>query len=379
MLFRVVLLAIALFAAALPVAVTAQDQVPAPAGAAILAEGWALLAKGDAAGAALIAWQALARDQHSAAALVLAVDADLARGGASAGLNTYEKWLGSRRVDDAYVLRRVARAMLAESSGKQPNAKAALEALKALAADGDQEAAASLELAAFSNGFGETRALASMGNERAVNILIAQLGSFPGSKTPIIDALGDSGSKLPVPHLKALLSDQNDLNRAAAADALGRLGATEAIPQLRPLLNDQIFMVKLKAAGALFRLNDSSGLPLLTDIAASEHAAIRVAAARELASQPDTLWQSLVRTLTSDPDPVVRLEAARLIAPYDQPLAKSVLDALMRDGNIGIREAATGVLVERVASDFATLRALLGSSDVATRVKAAGRILELTR
>jgi len=51
----------------------------------------------------------------------------------------------------------------------------------------------------------------------------------------------------------------------------------------------------------------------------------------------------------------------------------------MQDSNIGIREAASGVLVEGVASDFATLRTLLRSGDLVVRVKAAGRILELTR
>jgi hypothetical protein len=71
--------------------------------------------------------------------------------------------------------------------------------------------------------------------------------------------------------------------------------------------------------------------------------------------------------------------AAKLIAPYDQPLAKAVLDGLMRDSNVSIRDAASGVLVERVVADVATLRALLRSDGVAVRVKAAGRILELTR
>ena len=76
---------------------------------------------------------------------------------------------------------------------------------------------------------------------------------------------------------------------------------------------------------------------------------------------------------------MVRMEAARLIAPYDQPLASSVLEALMRDGNIGIREEASTIFVERVAGDFRALRGLLRSGDVGVRVQAAARILELTR
>lgn len=365
--------------AALPAgAAVPQAPVPANAEAALLADGWARLSKGDAAGAALVAAQALTRDPLSAAAAALAVDADLARGGTTAGLNTYEKWLGTRRLDDGYVLRRVARALLREATRKQPNVTARLEALRALAGDGDGDALATLQTAASSGGYFETRALAALGDERGVSRLIAQLASAP-SKGPIIDALAESGSKLAVPSMTVLLSDPSDVNRAAAADALGRLGATETIPQLRLLLEDRVFMVRLKAAGALFRLNDSEGLPFLNEVAQSEHAAIRVAAAREMASQPDTLWQSTVRGLTGDPDPVVRLEAAKLIAPYDQPLAQRVLDDLMRGGNIGLREAASRVLVEQVATDFATLRTLLRSGDLVVRVRAAGRILELTR
>ena len=335
--------------------------------------------QGDAPGAANVAAQQLARDPYNVAALVLLVDAELTRGGSTAGLGAYEKWLGNRRLDNGHALRRVARNLLLEAGdSKQPNAVARLEALKALAADGDLNAAAQLEQAATPTRIAETRALASIGNERAVKTLIGQLSKFPG-KTPIIEALGESGSQEAVPHLKPLLSDPNDMHRAAAAEALGRLGARDAANQLKQLLKDPHFTVRMKAAGALIRLNDMSGLALLTELAASEHAGVRVAAARELASQPDGAWQALVRSLTTDPDPAVRLEAARLIAPYDQPLASSVVEALMRDPNVGIREAASDVLVQRVASDFATLRRLLRSGDPLVRVRAAGRILEITR
>ena len=270
-------------------------------------------------------------------------------------------------------------ALLVETTRQKPVTASRIDALAALAADGDQDAATTLDQAMSTQGFAETRVLAAMGSTKAVKALIAQLDSMPGSKTPIINALGASGNKLAVPPLKALLADPNDLNRAAAAEALGQLGATETIRDLVPLLKDQVFTVKLKAAGALYRLNDPSGMSLLMELTGSEHAAIRIAAAAELAAQPDANWQSLVRGLATDPDPMVRLEAARLIAPYDQQLAINTLDGLMRDGNMAIRESASGVFVDRVAGDFAALRALLRSGDVAVRVKAASRILELTR
>src|SRR5262245_9541092 len=84
--------------------------------AAQLAQGWALLAKGDAGGAAGIASQELLRNPYSVAALALAVDAELVRGGPTPALTAYEKWLGNKRVDAPYALRRIARVVLVEAT-----------------------------------------------------------------------------------------------------------------------------------------------------------------------------------------------------------------------------------------------------------------------
>jgi HEAT repeat protein len=346
--------------------------------ATLLSRGWALIAKGDHAGAAGIAARALADDPNSSSALRLALEADVATGGATKALGTYERWLGKRALEDGYALRRISRAVLGEAV-KGPDPAARHEALVALMADGDREAAALLQQGAKSGQFRDVSAMAAAGDERALAVLLSQLHSTPGSKTAVIAAIAATRNRAAIPQLIPILKDPRDVNRAAAADALGQLGATEAIPQLKALLQDQFFAVKLKAAGALYRLNDPAGLPVLTEVASSEHASIRVAGAREMAANPDLSWQAMVRALTDDPDPVVRLEAARLIAPFDQPLAKRVLDGLLADANLGIREAAADVVVDRVAADITTLRKLLRSGDSRIRVGAAGRILELTR
>jgi HEAT repeat protein len=364
---------VALVALAAPQRASAQENE-----AAQLSRGWGLIAKGDAAGASALAARALAADRHSSPALGLAIEADLLLGGASRALATYERWLGTRALEDAYALRKIAGSVLREAV-KGGDGAARHEALVALMGDGDPGAAAALQQGAKNGTFRDVSAMAAAGDERSLAVLLSQLHSTPGSKTAVIAAIAAAGNRAAIPQLIPLLKDPRDVNRAAAADALGQLGANEAIPQLKALLEDQFFIVKLKAAGALYRLNDSSGLAVLTEVARSEHASIRVAGAREMASHPDLAWQSQVRTLTEDPDPVVRLEAARLIAPYDQPLAKRVLDGLLADANLGIREAAAEVIVDRVAADVATLRKLLKSGDGRIRVGAAGRILELTR
>jgi len=367
------------FAATTVVAVPAVAQDSENAEAAALARGWSALAGGDAASASAIANGVLGQNPGSAAALVLAVDAEVARAGAVAGLNVYESWLRGRPLDDAYVLRRVARALLVEVARGAEASQPKLEALKALTADGDPAAAAIVQAGVASGATPEARMMAALGDERAVRALLAQLETTPGGKGAIIASLGESRSPLALPALIHLLTDQLDINRMAAADALGQLGRTEAVAHLKPLLNDPVFTVKLAAARALHRLDDYSGVPFLQELARSEHAAVRIGALESFAEKPDPWWQGIARDLATDPDPAVRLDVARLMAPYDQALATRILQGLLSDQNPALREGAARVLAEDVASDFAALRGLLRSGDPGVRVQSAGRILQLTR
>jgi HEAT repeat protein len=136
----------------------------------------------------------------------------------------------------------------------------------------------------------------------------------------------------------------------------------------------------MAAASALYRLRDDSGLNLLEELLASDHAAVRLGAADAMSAQPPSpSWLSVVRALANDPDTTVQLRAARLIAPYDPQLAATVLERLRGAENPAIREEAGRTFVHRVAADFASLRRYLRSPDPLTTVRAASRILELTR
>jgi HEAT repeat protein len=98
-----------------------------------------------------------------------------------------------------------------------------------------------------------------------------------------------------------------------------------------------------------------------------------------MAVRPPASWLSVVRALTAESDPSIQLGAARLIAPYDPELAASVLERLSGSDNPAIREEAARVFVQRVAGDFPELRRYLRSSDPLAAVRAAARIIELTR
>jgi HEAT repeat protein len=361
-----------------PMAAQSGTPKPADGRAVALAQGWAAFAKGDLKEAASAGRRALADAPSSAAALALVVEVEIAGGGPRAGLDAYERWLGAKKVDAAYVLRRIANEYLQVAVRQRNGGAARLEALKALVADGDPAAVSSLANAAPNEAPTETRLLAALGDERAVRTLIAQLQTHP-DKLGTIKALVDSGSTLAVPALMDVLASGRDDDRAAAVDALGRLGARQAIDRIKPLLEHPNFTVRMTAAASLYRLGDNTGAQLLEQLLASEHSAVRLSAAEALSVRPEGAWLDVARVLTSDPDQAVQLGAARLVAPYDRELADRTLRQLGQSDNPAVREEAGRMFADRVANDFATLRALLRSPDAGTSVRAAGRILELTR
>lgn len=347
----------------------------------LVGRGWSHLAQGDLQRAAATAAEAVKAFPRGAAALSLALEVELARGKAHAGLDFYERWLGKRTLEEPAAVRRVAIALLREIS-RQPQSAAALNALRALAADGDLQARADLAARAASGGTSEARLLAAEGDESAVRQLI-QESKAPGGRLSVADLQALGSSRSPAAHsvLVEKLQDPRPEIRGAAADALGRFGVEGAIAQLRPLLEDQSAHVRVQAAAALYRLNDTSGAGVFQQVLQDEkiNAAGRLIVAEAMASRPDDSWRSLVRDLTAAEAPEIRLSAARLAASFDPALATTVFQALSADANPAIREAAARALASEAAGDLTTLRGNLRASDPLTQVAAAATILRLTR
>jgi HEAT repeat protein len=347
--------------------------------AAALANGWALLTQGNHAEAAQLAAQVLARNPRSIPALSLAIEADIARAGSATALAAYESWLGARTLEEPGILRRIARATLQEFARQDRDVAARAESLKALAADGDQDAVALITAAAAGGGENDTRMLASLGNPEAVDRVAVQLKSGQGLKLREIRVLAESRSPSAVTALVPVLNDPMPQNRAEAAEALGKFGRPDMIPHLKALLNDQHGQVRLAAAGALFRLGDSSGEALLRELAASKNVAERRAAAMLMSSRPDEAWKSLVRSLATAPDPTTRLEAAKLLAEHDPEFAISIFNTLRSDENLAIREEADLALAQSPVSGFHMLRQYLRTGTGLVKVRAAVRLLVMTR
>ena len=244
--------------------------------------------------------------------------------------------------------------------------------LKALAADGDTEAADALALAPAKSDV--------LDNDRAITNLIAQLENpAPMVRMRAILALGESHSPRALNPLVGMLQDSDVNVRAAAATALGRFGSKAAIGPLKLVLDDQ-FPVHFQAAAALFALGDASALPWLRSLESSEHDGIRLAVAQATRSQPDGSWLVLVRTLMRSDDPNVRRQAAELLAPPTIPQLLEMCSRLCSPTRTSaLRDLATATYLEQAETDLGVLRSFLSKSGSDVRIKAAMRVLELTR
>jgi HEAT repeat protein len=353
--------------------------LPPSAEQARVNEGRTLLARGNATGAAALGKTLLAEYPKSAVVLEFAVDAEIARAGMFSGLAIYDAWVTANTVEDPRALHQVARSALREAAAGHQSPATRVQALQALADDGDVDAAATLA----GNTLGQEAGpglLAPAGNEQAITTLIAELQTpSPRVQRPAIVALGASHSRRAVNPLVAVLADPSPEVRAAAAQALGKLDATQAIAPLKALLDDPVFPVHYQAAAALFALGDLSGLSWLRQLENNDEPGLRLAAAQATKGRTDASWIALVRDLTTAADPEIRREAAVLLAPHDPETAKTVLKPLLTHANIAEREAATESYLQYAETDLPTLRAYVRKGNADTRLQAAIRLLELTR
>lgn len=346
-----------------------------------VANGWILLAQGKADQAAARAAQALTANPRSGAGLLLAIEADVVRGGALKGLGAYEKWLGARTVEEPAALRRLATATLREEAQQKADAGARVEALRALAEDGDRAAAELLGREAETASGTILRALASTGDEAAVKKLIAERKEGSAQTVTAIEALGASGSRLAAAPLVEYLKDERMEVKGAALNALRTVGGAQTVDAIKPLLADRTFYVRVQAAGALLRKGDDSGLPILQELLADPSPASRVMAAEALSTRPDAAWLTAVKALATTGDAETRATAAGLLAPHDPELAGSVLASLSADPNPAIRDLAASVAGDAASTvtNLTTLRHLLKSPERRAKVRAAARLLALTR
>jgi HEAT repeat protein len=344
-----------------------------------VAEAARMLVQGNLEGASALASRLYTQYPKSPAVASLVVQTTVPRNGALSALTFYERWLPPDGQEQPEIVRFLALSFLREAARDVVQSAARLQALDLLTREGDQETILKLQStpdAALT--MAETSLLAARGDERAVRRLVDQLQNPIGNKRAAIAALGRTHLRSAVTPLAAATTDPDPVIRLTVAQALGTLGLPEGIPSLKPLLNDPVFTVHLAAATALVELKDDSGLPWLREVQKNPAAGNRLAGLSAMKSRPDAQWLAAVRDLTTDSDPEIRREAAGLLAPHDPDAARTVLKSLMSDPNPAERLAAQESLVD-VDDNLSTVRSYLHSPDTLVRVRAAARLLELTR
>jgi len=352
-----------------------------PAEAAVVAEGWTALARGDLAAASSTAAQMIRDYPRSPASLALAVEVGVASQGWRGGLDAYDQWVSGRPVENFYALRRVARALLYDALVSSANVRLRVDVADALAREGDPDLAVWLQRVSELQPAGtprDTATLAVMGDSAAVAALAAAVRNDPRPINALV-ALGRTRNPAAVGPVTQMLGHARAEVRAAAATALGDLDARESVSDLRRLLKDEQLLPRMAAVGSLLRLGDSTAVAQAYEWFRSDVGDIKLRAAEFTSSNPDATWTAHVRQLLQDPDPMVRIGAARLIGRHDPGAAMWALQPLANDENLAIREEAQRVLPEAIGGDFAQLRRYMRAADADTRVRAALRIVELTR
>lgn len=347
--------------------------------AAALAQYWKTIAERKPAEVVLQARQLLERFPRSPAVFATAIEAEIAANGATSALTQYERWIDNRTAEEPLVLRRIARAVLFEFGRSTADGAVRSDALVLLAREGEAAAQALILANASSGQEAGLRDAVRLGEPQAIAKVGARLKSPGANKLRDIQILGDAASPLAVPALVPFLKDPATDVRGNAALAIGKSGDRTAVTALEPLLKDENGNVRSFAAAALYRLGSTAGLGVLEEHASSDQPSIRKFAAVALSVQPDERWLALVRGLLTAPDPVDRLDAARLLAPHDPEAARPILEQLAADPNLAIREETELVRAELVLTPLAELRRFLRSHTPSARVRAAGRILALTR
>ncbi|GMV21368.1 MAG: hypothetical protein AMXMBFR57_13170 [Acidimicrobiia bacterium] len=347
----------------------------------LLTQGWAFLAQGDLVRAVEKASAAMAISPRSQAALALAIEVEIARGGHASALRFYDQWLRGRALEEPAVLRRIARALLQEIGAQPQNPSAQAEALALLTKDGDQKATDVLREIAAGGGRPARLKLVELGDAESLFLLQAEVSGAQTPSAAAVRTLSSSRNPLIGPELVRLLAHVRPDLRADAAAGLAGLGDPSYARQIQPLLNDQTAYVRFAAGAALLRLGDRSGLPVVQAAAKSDSPEERLAAGAALVHWPGADWQAIVAPLAESDNALVRIEALKLLAENGANPGTSGLEVALLDSRPGVRDAAYSVwaVLAHTLDDISRAKRLLGAPDRSAQLSAAAAILKITR
>jgi hypothetical protein len=333
-----------------------------------MSRAWTALAQNRLDESAQIAEQVLATSPglaHAATGLLVRIEASRDR--LRPALTAYERWLGTSRREDRFLLYPVAQQILQTLSRSADPAMRAAATARLLGAGfpaGGGTGAQDLTSVAGRAQGGDPDAQQQLADLVAANDATVRTGT--------VEALAASGASA-VPQLARLLSNRSPQVRAAAAEALGTIGGPQAVSALEAARNDQDPYVRLRVAVALALAGDQQAITIVTNALASPVGDIRLTAAEAFRDNPTPASEAAVRAALSDPNPLTRAHAAALLS--DTGEGEQTVVGLLNDANPTVREEAARTIEQRFTSDVALIRSMLASDDPWIRLYGSGALL----
>jgi HEAT repeat protein len=335
------------------------------------------LKSGRAANAIELSDQVLSGAPDNMAAINVKIDATIALGDLRGALRAYDAFVNMSGRDSAAVLAPVARAYL-KTLTQSTLIGTKIDALEALAANGDADAKSTLQTLAKDDNAGRpaAEALARLGDKAAAQRVAQFAAQAQGSQRA--DALRTIATIKDVP-AEALVREALKANdpalQAAGADLAAARGMKTLVPELRQTMASGIAQGQYRAALALVALGDSTGRERVAEALASDVPDSRLSAAAALRKTGDKSWIPRVTPLLANQDGLNRFFAAEMLLPEDRAAAMRVLHPATADPNPVIRGEAARILAEAPSTDISQLRPFLGDSAPRARLWAAKGVL----
>lgn len=161
-----------------------------------------------------------------------------------------------------------------------------------------------------------SRGLGKIKSQRAVPRLVSQLDAkLPVARREAARALGDIGAKKAGPPLMAAAKREDDLEaRLVMLVSVGRTGDAKQVPALEALLKDESETTRAAAAQALCLLGAKQGVQYATKLLASDQVLDRLSAVLLFEGASARVAGPPLKAALADPSHKVRANAARVLA-----------------------------------------------------------------
>jgi HEAT repeat protein/WD40 repeat protein len=186
-------------------------------------------------------------------------------------------------------------------------------------------------------------ALGSLGDRRAVGILVAYGSEYPQYQMRVVDSLTDIGSDA-VPRLIELAGSPETGQQLIVCIAMGKLKDARCLESLSNLLQSNLTTIRCYAAEALGELGDTKAIKILLAALKDPESNVRASAISALGKLPDERAVAPLIRCLKDSDRQVRLYAVNSIGLMGDKSAAIALSPLLDENDPELIAAACDAL-----------------------------------